>query len=182
MTNSGIELPSHGAFVAVLLATVVGCGGHASSPPPDLSNASAPGSQVEAPSTASGPEQPLDGLQVGEHRENHYGVWKDWQPVYLDRRVSITPDARWGSLEEARNQLGELTESSAGRPSSVAILAIEGHFVAHYLTKQPGSQSDIRRWHIETEFRTGDPRWVDTVDGPDMNPRPEDATAPSATP
>lgn len=176
-------LLTYGAIATALLATFVACGGHAPPPQPDPSNTAAQGDATETPSPVSSAEGPLDGLQVGEYREDHYGVLQDWKPVYLDRRVSLTPDGKWDTLAAAKKQLGDIAMSStSGQPSAVAILAIGDHFVAHFLTKQPGSQSDIRRRHIRTEFRASDARWVDTIDGPEMNPQPNDATQPSATP
>ena len=120
-----------------------------------------------APAVATAPEPPpAPGTVIGELRENHYGVWKEWQPVMVGGAVRFTPDTGWPTQDEAVAALAELAARSPGRTSSVAILAVGDRFVARFLVDQRGG--DLRPWHIPLETRAKTTRWVATVDGPTM--------------
>ena len=141
------------------LATVIACAAHA---PP------APPAAAASPAAASPPLEtpPPAGTVVGTFRENHYGVWKAWQPLLIGDAVRFTPAAGWATQEEATTALADLAARSPGRPSSVAILAVGDRFVARFLVA--GRGGDLRPWHIPLETRAANARWVATVDGPSM--------------
>ena len=109
---------------------------------------------------------PAAGTVIGEFRENHYGVWRPWQPVLVGAPVRFTPATGWRSEQEAVAALASLAERSPGRPSSVALFAVGDRFVARYVVDRAGN--DLRPWHIPLETRAGTARWVTTVDGPAM--------------
>ncbi|MBA3395171.1 MAG: hypothetical protein H0T89_21160 [Deltaproteobacteria bacterium] len=80
--------------------------------------------------------------------------------------MRFTPEVGWSTRQEAEAALAKLVETSPGRPSSVAILAVNGRFVARFLENKDGS--DLRAWHAATETRPQAAQWVATVDGPTM--------------